>query len=173
MRCLPAFLSIASRCSRYFQIYDSLRLSVPSNFYLRFYSCNCDVMIIVMWDSRQLSQDQFQWKPENLPRNRAVERFPHSSSEHLTPSYYFLVHMTFIESSIEDLSYGHLWINNCVFILDNCWKYPGHLLLKICWGYLYTYQRCPSTLYLLKVSKYINICSYWSLAALCSMSRGL
>ena len=48
-RCLPAFLSIAARCSHYFQIYDSLRLSIPSNFYLNLHSCDCDIMVIVMW----------------------------------------------------------------------------------------------------------------------------
>ena len=73
-------------------------------------------------------------------------------SEHLTPSYCLLFHMTFIENSIEDF---------------------GHLLLKICWRHLYIYWRYLSTLYLSKVSKCINICTYRSLAALCSMSRGL
>ena len=70
-----AFLSIASRCPCYFQIYDSLRLSIPSSFYLSLYSCDCDIIVIVLWDSRQVSQDQFQWKPENLPRKRPEERF--------------------------------------------------------------------------------------------------
>ena len=55
-RYLHAFLSITLKCLCYFQIYDFLRVSIPSNFYLSLCSCDCDVMIIVM----QLSQDQFQ-----------------------------------------------------------------------------------------------------------------
>ena len=102
----------------------------------------------------------------------------YSSSEHLTPSYYLLIHMAFIGNNTENyrLKIYVMDIFQLIFVkgvFNNCWKYPWHLLLEICWRYLYTYWRCLSILYLLKVSKYINICIYWSLAALCSMSRGV